>query len=92
MPTFSKEALEKLAHLSGLHLSNKEINQLRTELTKTLAYTKELSHFETQIEHEPITQINVFREDKAFVYDSSAILNQAPERKDTYFVVPKILD
>lgn len=92
MPEFSKEALEKLADLSGLHLSNKEIDQLRAELTKTFEYTKELDAFEAQVEHEAITKINVFREDKAIQYDSSAILDQAPEQKDTYFVVPKILD
>ena len=88
MLEFSKESLEKLATLSALHLSDKETDQLRTELTKTLEYTRELNAFETQVEHEAISKINVFREDKAIQCDSTAILDQAPEHKDTYFVVP----
>lgn len=92
MVDFSKEEIIKIAKHSGLKLNKEEIDHLQEQLKKTLAYTEELNQFKTTIEHEAIKSINVFREDKAIQTDSSAILKQAPKTKETYYVVPKILD
>ncbi|MBU1008119.1 Asp-tRNA(Asn)/Glu-tRNA(Gln) amidotransferase subunit GatC [Candidatus Dependentiae bacterium] len=92
MIDFSKEELLKLAQLSSLKLYDDEIEYLREQLQKTLDYTEELAQFETKLEHEAVKTINVFREDKAIQKDSAPLLAQAPATKETYFVVPKILD
>lgn len=92
MTDLSKEELLKLAELSALTLNENEIEILREQLAKTIAYTEELDQFSTTIEHEAIKNINVFREDKAKPKDSALLLAQAPQTAETYFVVPKILD
>lgn len=92
MVDFSKEELLKLAQLSSLKLYDDEVEYLREQLQKTLDYTQQLDQFEMKMEHEAVKTINVFREDKAIPRDPGPLLAQAPATKETYFVVPKILD
>jgi aspartyl-tRNA(Asn)/glutamyl-tRNA(Gln) amidotransferase subunit C len=92
MANFSKKELLKLAGLSSLQLEEDEIEALRDSLSKTIDYTDQLESFQSTEEHDAVKTINVFREDKAIQKDSAPLLKQAPEKKATYFVVPKILD
>lgn len=92
MFNFSKEELLKLAELSSLKLYDDEVEYLRGQLEQTLDYIQQLEAFETKLEHDAVKTINVFREDKAVPKDSAKLLAEAPETKETYFVVPKILD
>jgi len=92
MAKFSKEDIYELAELSSLKLNDKEVVWLQEQLIKTLEYTEELEQFEGHEEHEAVKTINVFREDRAKLKDSSDLLKQAPQTEETYFVVPKILD
>ena len=92
MVDFSRDELLKLAALSSLQLDEEEIKELEVELKVTLEYIQQLDKFEAKPEHDAVKTINVFREDKATPKDASALLVQAPETKETYFVVPKILE
>ncbi|MCK4517308.1 Asp-tRNA(Asn)/Glu-tRNA(Gln) amidotransferase subunit GatC [Candidatus Babeliales bacterium] len=92
MTNLSKEEILRLAQLSAITLNDAEIDLLRVQLAKTIDYTQQLEKFETTTEHDAVKNINVFREDKAVLKDSSTILAQAPQTSQTYFVVPKILD
>lgn len=92
MSEFTKEELLNIARISSLHLENNEVEWLRDQLVKTIDYTTQLEKFEIKEEHDAVKTINVFREDKAIKKDSSQLLADAPETKETYFVVPKILD
>lgn len=92
MVDISREDVLKLAELSSLRLEEDEIEWLRDQLIKTIDYTKELEKFCAKEEHDAVRNINVFREDRSVKKDSSNLLAQAPETRDTYFVVPKILD
>jgi aspartyl/glutamyl-tRNA(Asn/Gln) amidotransferase C subunit len=89
MANFSKEELLKIAEISSLHLENHEVEWLREQLLKTIDYTMQLDKFESREEHDAVKNINVFREDKVIKQDSSKLIKQAPESKNTYFVVPK---
>ena len=92
MIDFSKEEVLTLAQMSSLQLNDDEVNWLREQLAKTIEYTKELDQFISCEEHDAVKTINVFREDKARKKESALLLAEAPETKETYFVVPKILD
>jgi aspartyl/glutamyl-tRNA(Asn/Gln) amidotransferase C subunit len=92
MIDFSREDLLKLAELSSLKIYDDEISYLQDQLAKTLNYIEQLEEFKARPEHDAVKTINVFREDKATPKDAAAILAQAPQTKETYFVVPKILD
>ena len=91
MITFDKEELLKIAKLSALKLDDDEIETFANELREVLEYTSELEEVEPPQTLEVQTNVNVFREDKTQSYDSESVLKQAPDRKDTFFSVPKIL-
>jgi aspartyl/glutamyl-tRNA(Asn/Gln) amidotransferase C subunit len=87
----NKEELLKLANLSCLEISDNEIDYLLDQLEKTLNYVKQLEKFQARPEHDAVKTINVFREDKMVPKDGALLLAQAPQTRETYFVVPRIL-
>lgn len=91
MVKFDKEELLKLADLSALKLYDDEIDDLVNQIQKLLEYTEELENVQLSTEALPVRNVNVFREDEIIKFDSKKILNQAPQQKDGFFVVPKIL-
>ncbi len=91
MISFDKEELLKIAKLSALTLDDDEIETFSNELRQVLQYTSELENVEPPQTLEVQTNVNVFREDKAQPCDPESVLEQAPDRKDTFFRVPKIL-
>ncbi|MBD3273333.1 Asp-tRNA(Asn)/Glu-tRNA(Gln) amidotransferase subunit GatC [Candidatus Dependentiae bacterium] len=91
MVKFDKEELLKLADLSALKLYDDEIDNLVDQIKKLLDYTEELSQVKLSKEVAPIKNVNTFREDEIIKFDSKPLLDQAPEKKDNFFVVPKIL-
>jgi len=92
MFTFSKEDLLKVAKLSALKLEDSEIEQFAKELNQVLEYSTVLNKV---ISTEEIKLIpfknNTMREDQIEEFDSQIILDDAPVKKETSFVVPKIL-
>ncbi len=91
MIKFDKEELFKIAELSSLKLHEEEAEVLVKQIQLVLNYTEELNQIELAKEAAPTKNVNVFREDEIRQKDSSPLLQQAPNRKDNYFVVPKIL-
>jgi aspartyl-tRNA(Asn)/glutamyl-tRNA(Gln) amidotransferase subunit C len=92
MVSFDKEELLKIAKLSKLELDENEITTFASHLKTVLDYTSQLDN----VKHQDVTfdrsyKINVFREDKVVPTDSKPLLEQAPQKKDPYFEVPKIL-
>lgn len=92
MVKLDKEELLKLAELSALKLYDEEVEDLLEQIKVFLEYTDELDQVQLSKEVAPIRNVNVFREDIALPTNSKPILEQAPQTKDTYFEVPKILD
>lgn len=92
MFTFSRDDLLKVAKLSALKLNDKEIEQFAEELKQILQYSTMLDKVVSteQIKLNPF-KTNTFREDQIEEFDSKIILDDAPAKKDTSFVVPKIL-
>lgn len=91
MIQFDKEELLKIANLAALKLNEKEVAEFLKQIQLVLDYTKELDQVKLAKEVAPIKNVNVFRQDKAILKDSSNLLSLAPRTQDSYFVVPKIL-
>ncbi len=92
MINFEKEELLKIAELSGLTLDLEEIELFRQRLTMLIDYSAQLD--QVNIEELPLetqTNVNVFRKDKVIKSNSEKVLEQAPEKIDHYFIVPKII-
>ncbi len=92
MTTFNKDELLHLADLAGLPLDEHEISLFSEQIKAILAYVDQLQAANLGNEAAPTRTDNVLREDVAVSKPNTAILAQAPETDDGYFVVPKILD
>ncbi len=92
MTTFNKDELLHLADLAGLPLEEHEIALFSEQIKAILAYVDQLQSATLSAEIAPLRTDNVLREDVAVRKPNTAMLAQAPETDDGYFVVPKILD
>jgi aspartyl-tRNA(Asn)/glutamyl-tRNA(Gln) amidotransferase subunit C len=92
----TKEDALKTAHLARIELSEKECENLASDLTQILDYFDKISELDTDdvvpANHE-LEVSNVYREDK--IQESLPIedvLKNAPENFESFIVVPKVLD
>ena len=82
----------KLAELSSLKLSPQEAEALLIDLQNIISYVDQLNTVALTPQTEPVKNCNVFRQDMVQQQSSAPLMAQAPEREDTYFVVPKVVD
>lgn len=92
----SDEIIEYTGALAKLMLSAEEKHRVKLEMAKMLDYFDMLNDLDTN-GAEPVSHIipitNVFREDVVENADGSEdALANAPERKDNYFSVPKVIN
>lgn len=92
MTQFTKEDLLGIAKLSALELNDAEIELLTKQVGSIIAYVDQLQEVDTTLAADAVRNQNVFREDVVLPSNADAVLSQAPQREDRYFVVPKILD
>ncbi len=92
MADFNKEELLKIAKLSALNLSEKEADTFTQQLNKVLDFVEQIKEVEVSQQSGAIKNVNVLRLDEVIPTDSNEILNLSPDRQESYFVVPKILD
>ncbi len=92
----SKEDVEKVAILARLKFSEEEIEKFGNDLNRILDYIHKLNELDTE-NVEPTSHVievkNVFRKDE--VGESLPIedvLLNAPEKKDRFFVVPRVIE
>jgi aspartyl-tRNA(Asn)/glutamyl-tRNA(Gln) amidotransferase subunit C len=90
-----REQVRKVAHLARLDVTPAEEEQLSVQLSQILDYFEQLNELDTT-NVMPTTRAielsNITRSDRLnpFPYKED-LLEQAPERDDDYFRVPKIL-
>jgi len=94
----SKKQVEHIAKLARIELTEKEKEKFSKELSLILDYIDKLNQINTK-DIESIQQITgletIIREDEARKKDidiANKILGEAPEKKNNYFKVPKILE
>ena len=89
------EDVEKVATLAKLEFSSEEKQQLAKELEQIVTYVARLNELDTKAV-EPTLHItdlkNVLREDKVQDWlDQEQSLANAPQKKQGYFSVPKVI-
>jgi aspartyl-tRNA(Asn)/glutamyl-tRNA(Gln) amidotransferase subunit C len=89
---FNKEELLKVAKLSALNLSDKDVDLFTQQLNKVLNFVDQIKEVKISVTAEQIGNKNILRDDIVVPNDSTDILNLAPDKQESYFVVPKILD
>ncbi|MFA3782440.1 Asp-tRNA(Asn)/Glu-tRNA(Gln) amidotransferase subunit GatC [Melioribacteraceae bacterium 4301-Me] len=87
--------VEKIAKLAKLRFSEEELKSLTKDMNKILDYMDKLNELDTtNVEPllNPISNENVFREDKLVEsIPTEEALKNAPDRTDVYFRVPKVI-
>ena len=94
----SKEQIEHIAKLARMKLTEKEEEKFANDISSILNYIDKLNKVDTE-NIKPIQQITgletVVRKDEGREKNfeiAGKILDQAPDSKDNYFKVPKILE
>lgn len=90
------ETIEYVSILAKLELSDEEIEQAKKDMGRMLDYIDKLNELDTS-DVEPMSHVfpvqNVFREDIVTNGNGSEeTLKNAPEAKNTMFMVPKTFD
>jgi len=91
----SREEVEHIAKLARLELTEEEKKRFQVELGKILEYFDQLKKLDTE-SVPPMTHAapieNVLREDQVKPsLPAEEALQNAPEKKDSYFQVPKVV-
>ena len=91
--TITDETIEYVSILAKLELSDEERGQARKDMSRMLDYIGKLNELDTS-SVEPLSHVlpvqNVFREDVVTNGDGSEnTLKNAPEEKNSMFIVPK---
>lgn len=92
MSIITKEEVEKIARLSLIELSESEIIQAQKHLEAVLSYAARVQDIAKDVTVEVIKNRNIEREDTIQECHPQALLAQAPEREDNFFVVPVIIE
>lgn len=92
----TKDQVERIAHLARLTLSPREKDCLPKELSRIVDYFEQISELDLadiQPTAHAVDVENVFRRDDEVVRTSiiEEVLENAPEKDDHFFVVPKVL-
>lgn len=91
----SKEEIEKLAHLARLEFAENELEQMKADLEKILAFVGRIDALNLEAV-EPLIYMNKevdkLRADEAKLeLTKEDALKNAPDRDSDYFRVPKVL-
>lgn len=91
-----REQVHKVAHLARLELTAEEEEQFTGQLSSILEYVEQLKELDTS-DVPPTTRAidvsNITRPDEVNTYrDQEALLDQAPQREDSFFRVPQIMN
>jgi aspartyl-tRNA(Asn)/glutamyl-tRNA(Gln) amidotransferase subunit C len=92
----TRELLDKIAHLARLDISEKDADQLMQDMSEIITWVEQLKEVDTE-GVEPLTtmshEINALREDTTAPHlEHPEALQNAPQKDDTFFRVPKVLD
>jgi aspartyl-tRNA(Asn)/glutamyl-tRNA(Gln) amidotransferase subunit C len=88
--------LDKIAHLSRLEFDEKDAQKMMSDMSAIVDWVEKLKEVDTE-GVEPLTtmsyEINVLRDDEVKPHlDHDLALKSAPQKDDTYFRVPKVLE
>ena len=92
----TKKDVEYVSKLARVHLKPEELEQYTGQLEKILGYINKLKEKNTDNVNptaHPLEVSNVWREDEARPFpEIPAILENAPEKEETFFKVLKVIE
>ncbi len=89
--SITREEIKKLAKLSQIDVADDEIECLREHVQNVLAYAERVGQIARDVPEEQVRQRNVLRDDVAQPTSAQPLMQQAPEKAENFFVVPKII-
>lgn len=87
-----KEELLNIAKLSGINMSDSDVNLFTEQIQKVLGFIDQLQEITVTTTAAPVANINVLRQDICHPSADNSPLDLAPEHQHRYFVVPTILE
>jgi aspartyl-tRNA(Asn)/glutamyl-tRNA(Gln) amidotransferase subunit C len=96
MSEVDADTVRRIAHLARIAVADSEVENLRTELNAMLAFVEQLN--EVNVEGvEPMTSVTpmVMKKRADAVTDGNnaeAVLKNAPQSEDSYYLVPKVIE
>jgi len=93
--SIDNSVVKKIANLSKINLSDKELENFKLELNKILDWVDDLKKVDTKMVEPMLSVFNEnmkMREDKVEQTKTNEILSNAPEKKENFFVVPKVIE
>ncbi len=95
MTNITPDEIRKVENLARLELKEEEVETFSNQLEDILGYVAQIESIETDgipQTTRAVEVVNVVREDKVIATDvRQELLEQAPEREDDFYRVPKIL-
>jgi aspartyl-tRNA(Asn)/glutamyl-tRNA(Gln) amidotransferase subunit C len=94
--SLNKATLERVAYLARIKINNSEIDKMTEELNNIMKWIEELNEVDIS-DVEPMTGVSnmTLREREDKVTDGGyqdKIVSNAPEKIDTSFTVPKVIE
>ncbi len=93
--SIDNSVVKKIANLSKINLSDKELENLKHELNKILDWVDDLKKVDTKMVEPMLSVFNEnmkMRDDKVEPTNADEILSNAPDKKERFFVVPKVIE
>ena len=87
--------VKKIANLSKISLTEEEQKLFKVELNNILEWVDELQKVNTDKVEPMLSVFNEsmkLRQDKSEQTNADDILNNAPEKKEGFFIVPKVIE
>jgi aspartyl-tRNA(Asn)/glutamyl-tRNA(Gln) amidotransferase subunit C len=90
------ETVRRIAHLARIAIADSEVENLRAELNAMLAFVEQLQ--EVNVEGvEPMTSVTPMAMKKRHDVvtagdDAEAVLKNAPQSADNFYLVPKVVE
>lgn len=89
--TITSEEIAALAKSSYILLKEEYVSVLTKQIHQVVFYAHSVCSFDRSTEHALPHNINIIRQDVASPCAMLGILDRAPQREGTYFVVPIII-
>jgi aspartyl-tRNA(Asn)/glutamyl-tRNA(Gln) amidotransferase subunit C len=92
----TRQLLDKIAHLARLEVKEEEAQKIMQDMSAIVTWMEQLNEVDTT-GVEPLTsmshEVNAFREDRVTNQLSNTdALKNAPDKTESYFKVPKVLE
>lgn len=92
MAAINKQELLKIAQLSGINMTDGDVELFTGQVQKVLGFIDQLQAVTITTTAASVRNVNVLREDICLESTADNPVNLAPQHQGQYFVVPKILD